>query len=59
MGPEYVKGETFNLAEIYKDSSPEQCLIFILSPGSDPLSDVFKLAEQESKSSDVDILSLG
>ena len=43
----------------YGDSSPTKPLIFILSPGSDPLSKIEKLAKSMMISDNLKTLSLG
>ena len=63
---DYIKGELaekfiepppFNLAEVFKDSTAASPLIFVLSPGSDPFTSLYKFAE--SKSKEVKAISLG
>ena len=44
-----MEWETFNLLSIYYESTCSNPLIFILSPGSDPLSDIQKLGESVGK----------
>jgi len=46
MGEEFVKPPPFDLSACYDDSSPTIPLVFILSPGSDPMSAILKAAEQ-------------
>ncbi|KAM6931388.1 dynein axonemal heavy chain 10 [Xenentodon cancila] len=45
MGKKYVQPPVMDLASIYDDSTPFSPIVFILSPGSDPASDIMKLAE--------------
>ena len=42
----YVQPPTLNFEKIFQQSNEKSPIIFILSPGADPLSDVAKLAEQ-------------
>ncbi|KAM3610556.1 uncharacterized protein V6R79_005609 [Siganus canaliculatus] len=46
MGEKYVQPPVINFNSIYKQSTPSSPIVFILSPGSDPCSDVMKLAQQ-------------
>lgn len=59
FGHEFVDYQTFNLENIYKNSKNSTPIIFILSPGSDPLNDIIKLSIQLGKNKNVDVLSLG
>jgi dynein heavy chain len=45
MGEPFVKPPPFDLLACYEDSSSLQPLVFILSPGSDPMAGVLRLAE--------------
>ncbi|KAI5054865.1 hypothetical protein GOP47_0030010 [Adiantum capillus-veneris] len=45
MGHRYVEPPTFDLAKVYHDSSPTMPLVFVLSPGSDPMASLLKFAE--------------
>jgi len=47
MGNEFVEPPPFDLASSFQDSSCCVPLIFILSPGSDPMSNLIKLAEDK------------
>jgi len=57
VGEKYVKPPTFELANIYLESRATTPLIFILSPGSDPLKALLKFAETKNKRPDP--ISLG
>ncbi|KAM9858629.1 dynein axonemal heavy chain 10 [Aulostomus maculatus] len=46
MGERYVQPPVISLDAIYEQSTPFSPIIFILSPGSDPASDLMKLAER-------------
>ncbi|XP_041853005.1 dynein heavy chain 10, axonemal [Melanotaenia boesemani] len=45
MGNKYVQPPVINFAAIYEQSTAFSPIVFILSPGSDPVSDLKKLAE--------------
>jgi dynein heavy chain, axonemal len=57
LGDEFVTPPPFELPLIYKDSSSTTPLIFVLSPGSDPMSALTKFAENKKKL--VEPVSLG
>ncbi len=57
LGKEFVTPPPFELPSIYKDSTSITPLIFVLSPGSDPLNSVIKFAE--SKKKQIEAISLG
>lgn len=42
----YIKAPNINYQKIYQQSSEKSPIIFILSPGADPLSDVQQLADE-------------
>ncbi|TKS80370.1 Dynein heavy chain 10, axonemal [Collichthys lucidus] len=46
MGEIYVQPPMINCDAIYEQSTPSSPIVFILSPGSDPTSDLMKLAER-------------
>eukprot|EP00965_Chrysotila_dentata_P097363 3218320-Pleurochrysis_carterae.AAC.2 len=46
MGEKYVQPPVLNYAEVYEQSTPLVPVIFVLSPGADPASDIFKLANK-------------
>uniref|UniRef100_A0A8C7PKH0 AAA+ ATPase domain-containing protein n=1 Tax=Oncorhynchus mykiss TaxID=8022 RepID=A0A8C7PKH0_ONCMY len=46
MGEKYVQPPVISFEAIYEQSSPNSPIVFILSPGSDPASDLMKLAER-------------
>ncbi|CAK4166458.1 unnamed protein product [Aphanomyces euteiches] len=57
MGEAFVKPPPFDLALCYGDSSVQSPLVFILSPGSDPISSVLKFADANKQK--IDTISLG
>lgn len=46
MGEEYITSPVISLDAIFEQSSPLMPVVFILSPGSDPTSDLMKLSER-------------
>lgn len=42
----YVQPPVISFEAIFEQSSPHSPVVFILSPGSDPISDLMKLAER-------------
>ncbi|XP_064889438.1 dynein axonemal heavy chain 10 isoform X2 [Columba livia] len=46
MSEEYVQPPVISFEAIFEQSSPYSPVVFILSPGSDPVSDLMKLAEK-------------
>ncbi|KAF0700736.1 Aste57867_8791 [Aphanomyces stellatus] len=57
MGEPFVKPPPFDLALCYGDSSVQSPLVFILSPGSDPISSVLKFADANKQK--IETISLG
>lgn len=57
LGEEFVKPPPFELPMIYKDSSSTTPLIFVLSPGSDPMNALSKFGELKKKA--IEPVSLG
>lgn len=57
MGSKYVEPPPFDLDSCYQDSTSLTPLIFVLSPGSDPMSALLKYAENLKVK--VDSISLG
>ena len=46
MGEKYVTPPILNYDSVFDQSTPMTPVVFILSPGSDPASDLMKLAER-------------
>lgn len=57
MGAEFLQPPAFDLAACYADSAAIQPLIFVLSPGSDPMAALLAYAEQRGQ--EVQAISLG
>jgi len=47
MGPRFVEPMPFSLEPSFNDSSPVSPLVFVLSPGSDPMSSLLKFADDK------------
>nr|CAD7593860.1 unnamed protein product [Timema genevievae] len=60
MGQQYIEPPTFDLAGSYNDSNCCSPLVFILSPGSDPMAGLLKFAgDQGFEQKDLQTISLG
>ncbi|KAF8071068.1 Dnah1 [Scenedesmus sp. PABB004] len=59
LGPRFVEPPPFDLAACFKESSATTPLVFVLSPGADPMADLLKLAEQLKFSRKFEKVSLG
>ncbi|KAM3867513.1 dynein axonemal heavy chain 10 [Diretmus argenteus] len=60
MGEKYVQPPVINFDAIYEQSTSSSPIIFILSPGSDPASDLMKLAERSGfGGSKLKVLAMG
>lgn len=60
MDQKYIEPPSFNLEDSYNDSNCCTPLIFILSPGSDPMSNLIKFSEDKKMSrTDLITISLG
>lgn len=46
MGEQYITPPHVNLDAIFEQSTPTMPVVFVLSPGSDPTSELMKLAER-------------
>ena len=60
MGRTYIEPPTFNLQLSYNDASCTTPLIFVLSPGADPMAALLKFAEDKGFTGNkVQTISLG
>ncbi|KAI9349443.1 dynein heavy chain and region D6 of dynein motor-domain-containing protein [Zopfochytrium polystomum] len=59
LGDRFVEPQTSDLSAIYKESSATIPLIFVLSPGADPASSLYKFAEEMRFSKKLTGVSLG
>lgn len=59
LGDRFIEPQTSDLGAIFKESSPMVPLIFVLSPGADPASAVYKFAEEQKMSKRINSVSLG
>lgn len=55
----YVQPPVINFDAIYEQSTPFSPIVFILSPGSDPASDLMKLAERSGFGEKFQFLAMG
>ena len=59
LGKKFLKPPTFNLEESFNDSKKDTPIIFVLSPGADPLAELAKLAKKLGFAHKSKTLSLG
>lgn len=61
IGKQFIMNPSFDLSKCYKDSTVMTPLIFVLSPGSDPVADYLKFWDEMGMSSKYEqkIISLG
>lgn len=59
LGRKFVDPQPFDLAAVFRESAPAMPLIFVLSPGADPMADLLKLAEEMKFSKKFEKVSLG
>jgi len=59
MGQKFVEPPTFDIAVSFEDSTKMSPLIFVLSPGSDPVAEMLNFAEIMGMTSKLESISLG
>jgi dynein heavy chain len=59
MGKQYVEPPPLELAQAYSDSSSTMPLIFVLSPGADPMAMLLSFAERKAMEAKMTTISLG
>lgn len=59
LGQKFIESPLFNLKEVFEDSRPSVPVIFILSPGADPIPYFVKLAAEKEMDGRKQMLSLG
>jgi len=59
MGQKFVEPPTFDIAVSYEDSTKMSPLIFVLVPGSDPVSEMLEFAESMNMTNNLESISLG
>lgn len=59
LGQRFIEPQTADLSQVFKDSSPTTPLIFVLSPGTDPASALYKFSEEMRFSKKLNAISLG
>ncbi|KAI8915474.1 dynein heavy chain and region D6 of dynein motor-domain-containing protein [Powellomyces hirtus] len=59
LGQKFVEPPMLDVADILSDSSPRTPLIFVLSPGMDPTSNLMTLAQKQGMGGRFNYLSLG
>lgn len=59
LGPSFIESPPFDLEGAAADSSAATPVIFVLSPGADPIADLIGLAKARGMEARLKILSLG
>ncbi|CAG9466771.1 unnamed protein product [Pedinophyceae sp. YPF-701] len=59
LGQQFTEPPPYDLAACYREAAPATPLIFVLSPGADPMADLLKLSEDMRMSKKFEKVSLG
>lgn len=59
LGDKFIESPPFDLLGSFSDSLPTTPIIFVLSPGADPISYLVNLSKQKNMDGRLKILSLG
>lgn len=59
LGEQYAYAPLFDISACYDDSSPTTPLVFVLSPGSDPMTALLQFAESKGMEGKMNKISLG
>ena len=59
MGSKYTDPPGFSLSSSFNDSAPHIPLVFLLSPGVDPISHIYRFANEKQMSTKISTISLG
>lgn len=59
LGKQFIESPPFDLAATLADSSNITPIIFVITPGSDPISNLMTLAKQQNMTDRMKIISLG
>jgi len=59
LGQEFTKPPPFDLESVYKESTADTPIIFVLSPGADPMQYITKLAQDKGREEQLRYISLG
>jgi dynein heavy chain len=59
LGQNFVEPQSSDLGALFKESNPITPLIFVLSPGADPASPLYKFADDQRMSKRLSAISLG
>ena len=59
IGKKFIEPPPFDLTGSYQDSAPSIPLLFVLSAGADPITDLMRMAEDHGMNKKLDSISLG
>ena len=59
LGQRFIEPQSTDLAEVFDESSPTMPLIYVLSTGTDPASQLYKFAEAKKFAKKLSVISLG